>query len=101
MGYPSDVRQVYLGADGLLAGLKAGSIAVDMTTSQPSLAQEIHKQAHAFGIHSIDAPVSGGDVGARNGTLSVMVGAENAESLNTIQPLLQRMSKTVTHLGGV
>lgn len=75
VGYPSDVREVVLGPQGVLAGLKPGGIVVDMTTSEPSLAREIYEAAKAKGVHSVDAPVSGGDVGARNAALSIMVGA--------------------------
>lgn len=74
VGYPSDVREVVLGPQGVLSGLKPGGIVVDMTTSEPSLAREIYEAAKAKGVHSIDAPVSGGDVGARNAALSIMVG---------------------------
>lgn len=73
VGYPSDVRQVVLGPDGIMEGLKPGGIIVDMTTSEPALAQEIFEAGKAKGISTIDAPVSGGDVGARNATLSIMV----------------------------
>ena len=76
VGFPADVRAVFLGDDGALAGSKAGNILVDMTTSEPSLAVEIYEAAKAQGIHSVDAPVSGGDVGAKNGTLSIMIGGD-------------------------
>src|SRR5262245_49324087 len=69
VGFPADVRAVYLGPDGVLAGASAGAVAVDMTTSEPSLAVEIHEAAKAQGAGAVDAPVSGGDVGARNATL--------------------------------
>src|SRR5215207_6541447 len=65
VGFPRDVREVFLGAEGALAGSRAGTILVDMTTSEPSLAVEIYNAAKAKGVHAIDAPVSGGDVGAR------------------------------------
>ena len=65
VGFPEDVRQVYLGENGILTTAKSGSIVVDMTTTEPSLAVEVHQAARAQGISSIDAPVSGGDVGAR------------------------------------
>src|SRR6185312_887866 len=76
VGFPRDVREVFLGGDGALAGSKAGNILVDMTTSEPSLAVEIHSAAKAKGIHAIDAPVSGGDVGAREARLSIMIGGD-------------------------
>src|SRR5437867_4100657 len=69
VGFPRDVREVFLGADGALAGSRAGSVLVDMTTSEPSLAREIYDAAKAKGGHSVDAPVSGGDVGAKNAAL--------------------------------
>src|ERR1043165_8699217 len=71
VGYPKDVREVFLGADGALAGSKAGTILVDMTTSEPALAREIYAAAKAKGVHAVDAPVSGGDVGAQNAALSI------------------------------
>ena len=76
VGFPADVRTVVLGEDGCLAGGEAGNVLVDMTTSEPSLAVEIAEAAEAKGMHSVDAPVSGGDVGATNGTLSIMIGGD-------------------------
>src|SRR5438128_5553530 len=76
VGFPRDVREVFLGPQGALAGSKPGMILVDMTTSEPSLAQEIHQAAKTKDVGSIDAPVSGGDVGARNAALSIMVGGD-------------------------
>ena len=76
VGFPSDVREVTLGSNGTLAGCKAGNILVDMTTSEPSLAVEIYEAAKAKGVHSVDAPVSGGDIGAKNAALSIMVGGD-------------------------
>src|SRR5262249_37682023 len=74
IGFPKDVREVFLGSQGALAGSKSGTILVDMTTSEPSLAREIAETARAKGVGSVDAPVSGGDIGARNAALSIMVG---------------------------
>lgn len=76
VGYPEDVSEIYLGENGILQKGKKGLIAVDMTTSKPALAQEIYEKAESNGIHTLDAPVSGGDTGARNGTLSIMVGGD-------------------------
>src|SRR3984893_3702142 len=76
VGFPKDVREVFLGAQGALAGSKAGSILVDMTTSEPSLAKEIYEPAKAKGVHAVDAPVSGGDVGAKNAALLIIVGGD-------------------------
>ena len=74
LGYPTDVRTTILGDDGLLSAIAPGTLLVDMTTSEPSLAAEIAAAAAAVGVDSLDAPVSGGDIGARNATLSIMVG---------------------------
>jgi 3-hydroxyisobutyrate dehydrogenase len=99
VGYPSDGREVILGGDGVLAGARPGSVIVDMTTSDPTLAVEIAEAAAAKDVQSLDAPVSGGDVGARNGTLTVMVGGEQA-ALDRVQPLLDAMSGSVILQGG-
>ena len=77
VGFPQDVEQIYLEENGILANAKPGTILVDMTTSTPTLAKEIYKQAKVKGVDVLDAPVSGGDAGARNGTLTVMVGGDN------------------------
>ena len=76
VGFPSDVREVYFGENGILAGTRAGMILVDMTTTEPSLAKEIYEAAKAKGATALDAPVSGGDVGAREARLSIMVGGD-------------------------
>ncbi|KLU03715.1 2-hydroxy-3-oxopropionate reductase [Rhodopirellula islandica] len=100
VGYPHDVREVILDPEtGVLAGCKPGNVLVDMTTSQPSLAVEIAEQAAKREVDSLDAPVSGGDTGARGGTLSIMVGGSK-RALETIQPCLDLMGKTVVHQGG-
>jgi 3-hydroxyisobutyrate dehydrogenase len=98
VGHPSDVREVILGADGALAGCRKGSILVDMTTSQPALAEEIAREAEKRGVMAIDAPVSGGDVGARSGTLSIMIGGD-AAAVERLQPLWQAMGKTIVRHG--
>ena len=98
VGFPKDVREVFLGSDGALAGSRAGSILVDMTTSEPSLAAEIHHAAKAKSVAALDAPVSGGDVGAKNAVLSIMVGGE-AEVFETVRPLFECMGKTIIHQG--
>jgi 3-hydroxyisobutyrate dehydrogenase len=99
VGFPPDVREVFLGEQGALAGSKAGNILVDMTTSEPSLAVEIYQAARKKGVGSVDAPVSGGDVGAKNATLSIMVGGD-AETVEAVRPLLECMGKTIVHQGG-
>jgi len=98
VGYPQDVRSVFLGEDGVLNGMNPGGIMVDMTTSEPSLAIEIDQKAQEKGIHSVDAPVSGGDVGAREAKLTIMVGGE-ASVVETLNPLWQAMGKSMTHMG--
>jgi 3-hydroxyisobutyrate dehydrogenase len=98
LGYPRDVRQVYLAPDGLLASVRSGCLLVDMTTSEPSLAQEIALRAVERGAAALDAPVSGGDVGARNATLSIMVGGE-AGHLDRVLPMLQRMGRNIALQG--
>ncbi|MEZ6118932.1 MAG: NAD(P)-dependent oxidoreductase [Pirellulaceae bacterium] len=99
VGFPADVRSVILGTDGVLAGCKPENIIVDMTTSQPSLAIEIAEAAAAQHVHSIDAPVSGGDIGAKEARLSIMIGgAESA--VTSIQPLLKLMGQTIVRQGG-
>lgn len=98
VGFPSDVREVILGAEGALAGSEAGNILVDMTTSEPSLAVEIAEAASKAGVMSVDAPVSGGDVGAQNATLSIMIGGES-EAVAAVQPLFEVMGKTIVHQG--
>jgi 3-hydroxyisobutyrate dehydrogenase len=99
VGFPKDVREVFLGSQGALAGSKAGSLLVDMTTSEPSLAREIEAAAKTRGVGSVDAPVSGGDVGARNAALSIMVGGET-EAVEAVKPLLECMGKTIVLQGG-
>src|ERR1700722_8551755 len=96
VGFPADVREIVLGARGVLAGARQGSILVEMTTSEPSLAQEISAAARERGVESLDAPVSGGDVGARNATLSIMVGGD-ALALERVRPLLETLGKTIVH----
>jgi 3-hydroxyisobutyrate dehydrogenase len=98
VGYPQDVEQVILGEEGVLAGCRSGMTVVDMTTSRPSLAERIAKEAAASGVSAIDAPVSGGDTGARNAALSIMVGGD-ADAVARIDPLLQLLGKTIVHQG--
>jgi 3-hydroxyisobutyrate dehydrogenase len=98
VGFPPDVREVYLSGNGVLAGAKPESVLIDMTTTEPSLAREIHAAAKAKGVHAIDAPVSGGDVGARNAALSIMVGGDK-EIVEKIRPLFEAMGKTIVYQG--
>ena len=99
VGLPSDVRSVYLEKDGILQSARRGAITVDMTTTEPSLSREIYDVAKAKGVSAIDAPVSGGDVGAKNATLSIMVGGDK-DSVDTVMPLFQAMGKNIVHQGG-
>ncbi|MBL8853403.1 MAG: NAD(P)-dependent oxidoreductase [Planctomycetaceae bacterium] len=98
VGYPRDVRETILGVEGVLAGLKPGGIVIDMTTSEPALAREIATRAEEQGCEALDAPVSGGDIGARAAALSIMVGGK-AEVLQTALPLFSLMGRTIQHQG--
>jgi 3-hydroxyisobutyrate dehydrogenase len=99
VGYPDDVREVILGEQGVLAGTAPGSVIVDMTTSEPSLALEIYEAAQARSVDAIDAPVSGGDVGARNAALAIMVGGDK-QAIERVRPILETMGKSIVHQGG-
>ena len=99
LGYPHDVEKMVLGDDGVLQHMKPGSFLIDHTTSSPGLALKIWEQAKAKGIHSIDAPVSGGDIGAKSGQVVTMVGAEE-EAFKEVEPLMQTYSKKVELMGG-
>jgi 3-hydroxyisobutyrate dehydrogenase len=99
VGVPADVRDVLLGENGALHGCRPGSVLVDMTTSQPSLAVEIADAAARRGVVSIDAPVSGGDVGARNATLSIMIGGD-AATVSALEPIWKSMGSKWVRQGG-
>ena len=92
VGYPADVREVILGDDGVLGAAKPGSTIIDMTTSEPQLAREIYEKALAKGVDSLDAPVSGGDVGARKATLVIMVGGRQ-EAFDRARPIFDLVGK--------
>ncbi|MDJ0668974.1 MAG: NAD(P)-dependent oxidoreductase [Desulfobacterales bacterium] len=98
VGFPQDVREVYLGGQGLLKGARSGQILVDMTTTEPSLAVEIHKEAAALNVSAVDAPVSGGDIGAREARLSIMVGGEKA-TVDELMPFFKIMGRQIVHQG--
>ena len=98
VGYPADVEAVTIGPDGALAGMQPGGILCDMTTSSPSLAVKIAAKATEQGVLALDAPVTGGDVGAREATLSIFVGGAE-EGLQKVLPCLQRMGKKIMHCG--
>ncbi len=98
VGYPRDVEAVVLGPEGALSTARPGTILIDMTTSEPALAQRIHAAAKAKGVGSLDAPVSGGDTGARNGTLAIMVGGDEGD-FQRVLPLFEAMGKTINRIG--
>lgn len=98
VGYPYDVEEVYLGEGGIIERAPAGALLIDMTTSTPSLAKRIASAASARGLLALDAPVSGGDVGARNATLTIMAGGSVAAFERAV-PLFEVMGKTSTHMG--
>lgn len=99
VGFPEDVASVILGEDGALSTLPRGGIIVDMTTSRPSLAKTIYARAAERNIAALDAPVSGGDLGARQGSLAIMVGGDQA-AFDRVLPLLHIMGKTIALMGG-
>ena len=98
VGFPKDVREVYFGENGILAKAKPGAVLVDMTTTEPSLAVEIYEAAKAKNIQSVDAPVSGGDVGAQKGTLSIMAGGDK-EAFDKVMSLFEIMGKQIVYQG--
>jgi 3-hydroxyisobutyrate dehydrogenase len=99
VGYPKDVEEIYFGPDGLIENARPGTIFVDFTTSSPDLAVKIYESAKARGLSAIDAPVSGGDIGAKNATLTIMVGGDE-ETFQKVKPLLETVGKTVILQGG-
>ena len=99
VGYPQDVEQVYLGADGIIANARPGTYLIDMTTSKPTLAQELYAEAKKRSLYSLDAPVSGGDIGAREARLTIMVGGDE-EVFAEMEPLLKVMGTNVIRQGG-
>lgn len=98
VGYPRDVKQVVLGSRGALRAMRPGTLLIDFTTSSPALARRIAEEAAKRGVSALDAPVSGGDVGARNATLSIMVGG-GAAAFERGRPLFERLGKTVVLQG--
>lgn len=98
VGTPEEVRSVYFGMDGIFGAARPGITVVDMGTTPPSLAVEIARRASGLGVHTVDAPVSGGDVGARNGTLSVMAGGDE-QVVESLRPLFDHLASTVTWMG--
>lgn len=98
VGYPDDVKSIYLGEDGLIENANPHTYLIDMTTSTPTLAKEIAEKAKQKEMYAIDAPVSGGDIGAKNGTLSIMVGGDEA-AYQSIFPILQYMGENIVYQG--
>ncbi|HEV8327055.1 MAG TPA: NAD(P)-dependent oxidoreductase [Nitrospiraceae bacterium] len=98
VGFPQDVRAVYFDETGVLAGARAGMILIDMTTTQPSLSREIAAAASAKDLSAIDAPVSGGDIGAKNAALSIMIGGDTT-SVQAVMPLFELLGKQIVHQG--
>lgn len=98
VGYPQDVEQIYF-EDGILDHATPGTILIDMTTSSPALAERIAQEATARGLQALDAPVTGGDLGAKNGTLAILVGGEEA-AFAQAKPLFEAMGKSISLFGG-
>ncbi len=98
VGYPRDVEDIYLKEDGIIAKAKKGSYVVDMTTSSPKLAEKIYEKAKEKEIFALDAPVSGGDIGAKNGTLTIMVGGDE-RAFNELLPIFNVMGKNIVYQG--
>lgn len=98
VGYPKDVEEVYFGEHGIFKAAQQGKIVVDMTTSQPALAKKIADAAQAFGMEALDAPVSGGDIGAQNGTLSIMVGGSK-QAFEKVTPLFEVIGQNIVLQG--
>lgn len=98
VGFPRDVEEIYFGSDGLLENMETDTILVDMTTSRPDLAEKIAKAAKARSGNALDAPVSGGDAGARQAELSIMVGGDR-EAFKRVLPLFERMGANIVPQG--
>lgn len=98
VGYPQDVEQVYLGENGVFETAHEGQIIIDMSTSTPSLAVELYEQAKKRGVASLDAPVSGGDIGARDAKLTIMVGGDE-DVFNKCLPIFEKMGTNIVHQG--
>ena len=98
VGYPKDVEEVYLGANGIVENAPKGAYIIDMTTSSPVLAEKIAAIATKKGLHAVDAPVTGGDTGARNATLTILVGGEK-EAFDALQPIFKTMGKNIAYMG--
>lgn len=98
VGYPKDVEEVYFGEGGIIANAEPGAYIIDMTTTSPKLAVRIYEEASKAGIHALDAPVTGGDSGAKAGTLTILVGGDKAD-FDTCMPVFQAMGKNINYMG--
>ena len=98
VGFPPDVEEVYFGEKGILASARPGTLVIDMTTTSPRLAQRIYTEAADRGLSALDAPVSGGDTGARAGTLAIMVGGDR-EAFDRAVPIFEAMGKSIRYMG--
>ncbi|ANB61277.1 NAD(P)-dependent oxidoreductase [Anoxybacteroides amylolyticum] len=98
VGYPNDVEEVYFGENGLIENVRAGTYIIDMTTSPPSLAEKIYDAAKKRGVFALDAPVSGGDIGAKEGTLTIMVGGDE-KAFQACQPIFAVLGKNIVFQG--
>lgn len=98
VGYPSDVEEIYLGENGLIENGKQGTYLIDMTTSTPTLAVKIAEEAKKRGMESLDAPVSGGDIGARDAKLTIMAGG-SSEAFEAVRPIFDILGSNVVHQG--
>ena len=99
VGYPKDVEEVYFGENGILDSAKEGTYVIDMTTSSPNLAKRIYEAAKEKGLHAMDAPVTGGDTGAKNGTLSILVGGDR-EDYEACHKIFEAMGTNINYEGG-
>ena len=99
VGYPKDVEEVYLGENGLITTAKKGQVFVDMTTSSPTLAEKISNEFLKVGAYALDLPVTGGDVGAKNATLSIMAGGDKKVFEEVVLPLVEKLGKNITYFG--
>ena len=98
VGYPKDVEEVYFGKDGIIENAKEGAYLIDMTTTSPKLSKKIYEEASKLGLYALDAPVSGGDLGAKNGTLSIMVGGDKA-AFEKCTDIFKAMGTNIIHEG--
>ena len=99
VGYPKDVEEVYLGENGLIKTAKEGQVFIDMTTSSPTLAKKISEEFAKVGATALDLPVTGGDIGAKNGTLSIMAGGDKKVFEETVLPIVKNFGKNITYFG--